>query len=549
MIRTLLRHIFIEQLKVMFMTILGLSVVVVLCGGLVNIARSYGASINEILTTIRYTLPVAITLILPFAALFSTTAVYGRMAADNEIDACRASGINVLKLLASTAAIGVATVLLTIYSYNFMIPGFVRELEGMIRKDLPVIFYNEIRKHGHMSLGKLRFYADEIQDVTTPKELKDGKFQAVMSNAAFFQLDDLGTSPQLYGAAKVARLWLDQSQNPPRAIVRFEHLTLVDREQDQQGAGDQQEISFPLNMMESNREEKVKWLTLPDLFRLSKNPGQLRGVEKEVDEFYRYLQCVLFHRDITTAINQAGSYRLLGEDFSYEIEAERAVQNRDGVPTLHGVEVTRTFHDGRYRRWKAKSALLMAREAIQVSNQPRILSPGYVAFSLHENVQLVDSSWDDSDFSANDLDLERPRVPERIIDAALAISEAELADPNSRLPEDRLLPQFRAKLINKISLTARQIRAEIHTRFAYCTGTIWLVLLGAGLAIVFRGGHLLMALLLSFLPSIAALVFIVAGRNLSQNAGTEDLGIATIWLSNLIVIVLDIVVLGKFLRR
>jgi len=44
---------------------------------------------------------------MPIAALFATTMVYGRLAADNELQACRAAGINIHCLFLSTVLLSV----------------------------------------------------------------------------------------------------------------------------------------------------------------------------------------------------------------------------------------------------------------------------------------------------------------------------------------------------------------------------------------------------------------------------------------------------------
>ena len=49
----------------------------------------------EIIQVLSFVVPGAFTLSLPVAGLFSAAITYGRFAADNELNACRASGINV----------------------------------------------------------------------------------------------------------------------------------------------------------------------------------------------------------------------------------------------------------------------------------------------------------------------------------------------------------------------------------------------------------------------------------------------------------------------
>ena len=118
-------------------------------------------------------------------------------------------------------------------------------------------------------------------------------------------------------------------------------------------------------------------------------------------------------------------------------------------------------------------------------------------------------------------------------------------------PPPKVISEFCA--VAPVARMARLPAIKVDFRVWCIVSSCWFVscsmILGAGLAIIFRGGHLLVSVLLSFLPSVIALVFIVAGRNLVQNPNTEGVGIMIVWLSNAIVIGLDALVLGRFLRR
>jgi len=75
-----------------------------------------------------------------------------------------------------------------------------------------------------------------------------------------------------------------------------------------------------------------------------------------------------------------------------------------------------------------------------------------------------------------------------------------------------------------------------------------LLILGAGLGIIFRGGHFVSAFGLSFIPMLAVVVMIVTGKQISR-AGDPVIGSIAIWSGLALVIVADVVILGKFLKR
>lgn len=70
--------------------------------------------------------PTLLAYVSPFAVLISTAAtttlVYGRLSADNEIDAARVSGVHVMRLLAPAATLGLILSLITYWLVQFIVP-------------------------------------------------------------------------------------------------------------------------------------------------------------------------------------------------------------------------------------------------------------------------------------------------------------------------------------------------------------------------------------------------------------------------------------------
>ena len=124
MVSTLHRYIFNEALRVFILATVGLTLMLSL-GSIIEPIQKYGIGPQQVIHLIGYSLPITLTFVLPMAALFATTMVYGRFASDNELDACRASGISMLTLVYPGLALAVivATANLTL-SFHVM-PAFV----------------------------------------------------------------------------------------------------------------------------------------------------------------------------------------------------------------------------------------------------------------------------------------------------------------------------------------------------------------------------------------------------------------------------------------
>ncbi|MCK4623746.1 MAG: LptF/LptG family permease, partial [Phycisphaerae bacterium] len=82
-----------------------------------------------------------------------------------------------------------------------------------------------------------------------------------------------------------------------------------------------------------------------------------------------------------------------------------------------------------------------------------------------------------------------------------------------------IIPRIRSKVC-----------AEMHQRLAYGISCLLMVMLGAALGLVFRGGEALVAFAISAGPASAVIVLMLMGKQLIANPGVpEGYGIAVIW--------------------
>ena len=87
---TLHAYILRELLKAFGLTVLALTALFTMGGGLYNILKFEGVSATDLFSVLPLMIPVAVTITMPVAAIFAATITYGRLAADNELVACRA---------------------------------------------------------------------------------------------------------------------------------------------------------------------------------------------------------------------------------------------------------------------------------------------------------------------------------------------------------------------------------------------------------------------------------------------------------------------------
>src|SRR3984893_12354793 len=82
-----------ELIKVFVMSLIGITGIL-LMAGIVAEASQQGLSPGQILAIIPLLIPSTLPYTIPATTLFATCIVYGRLSADNDILAMRASGIN-----------------------------------------------------------------------------------------------------------------------------------------------------------------------------------------------------------------------------------------------------------------------------------------------------------------------------------------------------------------------------------------------------------------------------------------------------------------------
>ena len=189
MLWTLQWYIFRELGRTFLLTAVGLTAIIGLGGGVLNIIDLNQVTAGQMLRIMSILLPVATTLALPVAALFSAAVVYGRLGADNEFVACRASGINIHLLFAPTVVISLVSAVLTFFSINYIIPGRIRNLDQFVRADLGQIVQHQLRAPGRLPLAddRYRIYADDPQTVDDPNLPADSEELALL-RVAFVEM-------------------------------------------------------------------------------------------------------------------------------------------------------------------------------------------------------------------------------------------------------------------------------------------------------------------------------------------------------------------------
>jgi hypothetical protein len=189
MVFTLHRYIFRELLKVFVPATIALTLILCL-GSILRPVQEYGIGPRQVVHIMGYFLPIILTFVLPMAALFAAALIFGRFASENELDACRASGICLLTLLYPGLALAIIVAIANLMLSFHVVPIFVHRAEKSLKANAKQILFRNIQRKGYYELppkSQYVIYADQAfpkKDTLSGvvvAEVKGGKITKVVA--------------------------------------------------------------------------------------------------------------------------------------------------------------------------------------------------------------------------------------------------------------------------------------------------------------------------------------------------------------------------------
>src|SRR5688572_6107872 len=145
MSKTLFFYIFKDLLRIFFYTS-GALAGIMSFGGLLRPLTEHGLDASQAAKMLGFFMPAMTTYSLPIAALFATTVVYGRLAADNEITACRAAGISHIMVAMPAVVLGLVVALVSLLFLCFIVPVATLKVERVIYSNIAQLIANQIER-------------------------------------------------------------------------------------------------------------------------------------------------------------------------------------------------------------------------------------------------------------------------------------------------------------------------------------------------------------------------------------------------------------------
>ncbi len=543
-----------ELLRTFVLTSVALTLLVVMGGGVANIFKGEGIDAEDLVKVFAFLTPVAITLILPVAALFSAAITYGRAAADNEITACRAAGINIRRLLLSAGLLGLFVTATTYASWNYLIPQLSRAIEDITRRDLPAIVVGQFQRAKPLVFGRYRIMANRCE-ILDPARIGPDQPAAhtylLLSGVTFLEEEDEEIAR--YGTADATIIDFDHSGVVPRVAVDLQGMRTFDAAR-RQYYNLAHQILGPFDVPLPIRR-KTKFENLQTLMEYRVHPEKNPEIEDRLYGLKRELMAYFLYSHVVERLRGEGSFKLTGPDVSYQVFSKEGGQDPDdGRPTLGLVRVQEVTPTGSLTYTADRATIELRSSADRTRPLVMVELLGNVEIRPETAVGSADGASSPTDMrvvrkqreSLKPIQyMDQPELARRIesVDAGSLLAE----EPPAELPK-RQTQQWE-RLLERLRKFDSEIRGEIHFRASYSLTSIAVVILGAALGIIVRGGQVLTAFGISCVPSLFVVLSSIVGRNLADRPDYSLASLSVMWGGTLLIYLASAFVTTKVLQR
>jgi len=536
MVYILHKYIFRELLKVFVPAVVALTLILSL-GIVLRPMQEFGVGPRQAVHLMGYFLPITLTFVLPIAALFAGALVYGRLANDNELDACKASGISFLRLVYPGLALALIVASANLLLSFHVTPIFFHLAEKSLKADAKQILFRNIQRRGYYELpdSRYRIYADYADPQT------DMLIGVVIAQVQHGRIGDIfgGDGAKIYfNPPDVWRINPNGQLNEVRVVVHKPYkLGLAD-----EGMAEWLPFTWEFGSLLG---DDIKFKRIDQMRAIQADLMKFNPVKKIASETYARFVIELLAQDIANKKTSEpnGSYELRGKPNSVKfmaaqcaVQVERVVELSGGVVVseyntnsgqllrrlrsekaslyTEGDELAPTLTMDIYRAREEGSGQLRMRHVIRGLTLPASVTNQLKAGNILENI--------------------RPQVLNSMLEKG----------PSSELRK------LQSELQRKIWATLVEIKAEIHSRLAFGLGCVPMILIGIGLGVIKKGGHMLSAFAASCVPAAVLIVCIISGKRITENPGSQAIaGMLLTWAGLVVLVALAIVMYHKLLKN
>ncbi len=530
---TLHKYIFKDLIKTFVLATIGLTMVLSL-GSILQPLQTYGISPSQAIVLILYFVPVMLTFVMPVSALFAAALTYGRFASDNELDACRASGVGTMNMMFSAMMLAVIVAVANLLLNFYVVPHYIHKAEASVKSNVRNIVFRSIERQGFYnfrdkSKGSSAFILADKVDLQNNMlwgvnilQIKTGKPKSLIS-VGQADVDFESTDSYNY----ISALAQDVYQADNSGLVYSMQLPIKGK--------------FPPMLIDHMRFKR-----LSELKEIKDDVLKFNPVNDHADRVLVRLRSELLAEQI--AHKKANT-----NDPLYELRSDdKIIRFQAGSCTVSGNDTKISLTDIKVYEYNVL--------------KPGVLVNTWSSFSgsLEIDEQWQQSQWtllldnagwvDDKGVtglpvSHNVRGLHTPKT----ISDALAGYKLDVIENVTPQEESEKLAALKTRMQYMLASTGAALMVEVNSRLVLGLGCILLVLCGSALGILFKGGHLLTSFGISAVPAGILVIFIVMGNNLAKNiarsgTGTGDTGILLMWCGLVVLLILLAAIYRKLLR-
>ena len=569
---TLFRYILGDLVKVLLLAALALAGVMSFAG-LIRPVVEHGLGHAEALRLLLFALPAMMAYGLPVAALFATTFVYGRLAADNEATAVVAAGVPaslaglLLPSVALAAGLGAAAVGL----FCFVVPAANLQIEQTVFANLARGAASAVDRTNRITLfntdaGNVTIVAEravlpDAADLAAARAAAPDDVGALVGDLRDVQVvrlengsivrhadrdaaaDDLLTfaaatvyiEPPSFARGADAGGVLDRLfGRSPLGFDEFGVTVVLEgglrfpRGLGVEPAGDADApqptvaaaavTQFGPIYRESPLRENPKFLDVRAVRDLLRRPERSRRVQRVVRELVAADQRRGFLRRLDAAASSPGGAVLDDADSTFRLtvaaSGDWGGDSLDYRRTPVRLEQVRRLGDGGVER------LAFASRQAQVEARPlRAADGGRPAMLVTVRLADAEATVDDRPAAAG-AEVERRAtvpMPDDLASLASLTAQEHLNGLAETRGGTRPTPKEAAELLTKRAEQDAELIGELHARAASIAACLFLPPIGAGLGLLFRSGNFLGAFAVSLAPAALCVLVVLVGQKAAED--------------------------------
>lgn len=551
---TLFRYIFKDLLRIFLMTS-GALAGIMSFGGLLRPLTEHGLDATQVAMVLTYFMPAMMTYSLPIAALFATTMVYGRIAADNELTACRAAGIPFFSLLnfslmLPAIVLGLLVAIISLVFLCFVVPNFSLKVEKVLYSNLAQLVATEIERNRQIRFENQTIYAERA--IVTPATKENPNEQIVTLEGVTVttygkptKKDPKLSIPSDFYLARTATIFINragENDDEYSIDITLDGGTMFPREFTSPFQGGVNQTHFGPILRPSPVGEDPKFMDIRRLHELSSDELKSRRIRDILRGMRRDDQSAQFLREVRDDLNgRNGIFRFDAGNEVFDLRRAggeayvksgelilpngRLIEERGGDVTLTAdaeeirMRVVPTMDE------QFSVTIMPFRARIQQGNETTERGEGFTRtfrIAMPGNIKSIED-----------------RGPKYYLQ-------------NPEVPRD-----MRNYLARELVQVRNGIESELHSRASFALSCLFLVVIGSVLGMMFRSGNFLTAFAISVAPALLCIALIVVGQHTAGNVGWKmenfrdplALGLTLIWGGNIAVFTIACVLMWRLQRQ